>query len=188
MGFFSRLAQILGISKKEAKILVIGLDNSGKTTIIDKLKPEEKRSGDVAPTVGFSVERFKNKSLQFTAFDMSGQGRYRNIWEHYFKDCDGIIYVIDSSDKLRMTVAKDELDQALQNEDIKNRRIPILFFANKMDLRDSMSSVRCSLMLDLDSIRDKPWHICASNALTGEGLHEGFEWISDEIKSILETK
>ncbi|XP_033746841.1 ADP-ribosylation factor-like protein 6 [Pecten maximus] len=188
MGFFDKLAKLMGLSKKEAKLLVIGLDNSGKTTILDKLKPEEKRSGDVAPTVGFNVERFKNKFLQFTAFDMSGQGRYRNIWEHYFKDCDGIIFVIDSCDKLRMTVAKDELDQVLQNKDIKDKRIPILFFANKMDLRDAMSSVRCTLLLDLENIQNHPWHICASNAITGEGLQEGFDWLTQEIKSNMGTK
>ncbi|OWF48770.1 ADP-ribosylation factor-like protein 6 [Mizuhopecten yessoensis] len=189
MGFLSRLAEIMGFKKKEANLLVIGLDNSGKTTIIDQLKPEDKRSRDVAPTVGFTVDRFKNNSLQFTAFDMSGQGRYRNLWEHYFKNCDGIIFVLDSSDKLRMAVAKDELDQALKHEDIMKRRIPILFFANKMDLRESMTSVRCSMVMELEkSIRDKPWHICSSNAKTGEGLHEGFEWLTDTLKSMLNDK
>ena len=45
---------------------------------------------------------------------MSGQGRYRNLWEHYYRDCQGIIFVVDSSDRLRMVVAKDELDMLLQ--------------------------------------------------------------------------
>ena len=68
--------------------------------------------------------------MGFTAFDMSGQGRYRNLWEHYYRDCQvaiiitpdinldifhqGIIFVVDSSDRLRMVVAKDELDMLLQ--------------------------------------------------------------------------
>ncbi|XP_069101080.1 ADP-ribosylation factor-like protein 6 [Argopecten irradians] len=185
MGFFSSLANFLGLKKKEAKLLVIGLDNSGKTTILEQLKPEEKRTGDVAPTVGFNVEKFKSKSLQFTAFDMSGQGRYRNIWEHYFKDCDGIIFVIDSCDKLRMTVAKDELDHVLKSPDIKSKRIPILFFANKMDMRDALSSVKCSNLMGLEKIQDQAWHICASNALTGEGLDSGFDWLTDQLKSKL---
>lgn len=188
MGLLSKLAALMGLKKKEAKLLVIGLDNSGKTTILNQLKPENKKNMDVAPTVGFNVEKFNRNNLQFTAFDMSGQGRYRNIWEHYFKDCDGVIFVIDSSDKLRMAVAKDELDQVLHNENIEKRRIPILFFANKMDLRDAVSSVRCSNMMGLELIRDKPWHICASNALTMEGLQEGFDWLSGELKNIMDIK
>ena len=96
---------------------------------------------------------------------MSGQGRYRNLWEHYYRDCQGIIFVVDSSDRLRMVVAKDELDMLLQvmtrnrfkcqsfiissfqHPDIQARRLPILFFANKMDLRDAMSSVKVSQTL-----------------------------------------
>ncbi len=67
-------------------------------------------------------------------------------------------------------------------QDIRSRKIPILFFANKMDVRDAMSSVKVSQMLGLEKIMDKPWHICASNAVTGEGLHEGVEWLTSQIK------
>lgn len=178
------------------------------------------------------------QSLSFTVFDMSGQGRYRNLWEHYYKwvspiqacfimftelmEChrplwnrsvwfvfilcyvvyregQAIIFVIDSGDKLRMVVAKEELDTLLNHpgipwiflsvcfvyqyfshhfqiwksksslipiyvfsdvfSDIKHRRIPILFFANKMDLRDALSAVKVSQLLCLENIKDKPWHI-----------------------------
>ena len=75
---------------------------------------------------------------------MSGQGRYRNLWEHYYKECQGIVFVVDSSDKLRMVVAKDELDMLLQHPDIRARKLPILFFANKMDCKDALSSVKVS--------------------------------------------
>jgi ADP-ribosylation factor-like protein 6 len=102
-----------------ANVVVVGLDNSGKTTIINRLKPPEVRTIDVVPTVGFSVEKFRTKSLQLTAFDMSGQGRYRNLWEHYYRDCHGVIFVIDSSDKLRLAVARDELDQLLDHAEIR---------------------------------------------------------------------
>ncbi|XP_056415297.1 ADP-ribosylation factor-like protein 6 isoform X4 [Hyla sarda] len=108
---------------------------------------------------------------------MSGQGRYRNLWEHYYKEGQAIIFVIDSSDKLRMVVAKEELETLLNHADIKHRRIPVLFFANKMDLRDSLSSVKVSQLLCLENIKDKPWHICASDGLKGEGLQEGVDWL-----------
>ena len=177
------------------------------------------------------------KNVGFTAFDMSGQGRYRSLWEHYYHDSEGVIFVVDSSDKLRLVVAKDELDMLLQHQDVsedfllvqyyctlliklncyilfhlrelllnfiesfdlkivvtcsstdwllylqmRNRRLPILFFANKMDVREATSSVKVSAALGLERITDKPWHITASNAVTGEGLHEGVEWLTNQIK------
>ena len=90
---------------------------------------------------------------------MSGQGRYRNLWEHYYKECQGIVFVVDSSDKLRMVVAKDELDMLLQHPDIRSRKIPILFFANKMDIPGALTPFECSQQLELDRISDRPWHI-----------------------------
>ncbi|KAI5625969.1 ADP-ribosylation factor-like protein 6, partial [Silurus asotus] len=189
MGLFDKLAGWLGLKKKEVNVLCLGLDNSGKTTIINQLKPSnviihiicfffpQAQAQDIVPTIGFSIEKFKTSSLSFTVFDMSGQGRYRNLWEHYYKEGQAIIFVIDSSDKLRMVVAKEELDTLLNHPDVKHRRIPILFFANKMDLRDALSSVKVSQLLCLENIKDKPWHICASNAVQGEGLQEGVDWL-----------
>ena len=174
--------------KREANVIIVGLDNSGKSTIINQLKSSDTRQHDIVPTIGFNVEKFATKTLSFTVFDMSGQGRYRNLWEHYYNECDAIIFVMDSSDKLRVSVAKDELDMLLQHKDISSRRIPILFYANKMDLRDSMSSVKSSSLLQLELIADKPWHICASNARTGEGLVEGVNWLTDQLKDALANK
>lgn len=142
------------------------------------------QSQDIVPTIGFSIQKFKSSSLSFTVFDMSGQGRYRNLWEHYYKEGQAIIFVIDSSDKLRMVVAKEELRTLLNHPDIKHRRIPILFFANKMDLRDALTSVKVSQLLCLEDIKDKPWHICASDAIKGEGLQEGVDWLQDQIQSV----
>nr|CAD7570960.1 unnamed protein product [Timema californicum] len=160
MGLWDKLVSLLGFKKKEVNVLVIGLNNSGKSTVINHFKNEEERTVDIVPTVGFNVEKFK-------------KGRYRDLWEHYYKDCQGIIFVIDSSDRLRLVVVREELDLLLQHPDISGRRLPILFFANKMDLRDALSSVKIASGLGLERILDKPWHICASNAVTGEGLQEG---------------
>ncbi|KAG7255392.1 hypothetical protein CRUP_015945 [Coryphaenoides rupestris] len=70
-----------------------------------------------------------------------------------------IIFVVDSGDKLRMVVAKEELDTLLNHQDIRSRRLPMLFLANKIDLRCAMSSLKVSQLLCLESIKDKPWHI-----------------------------
>ncbi|EDV25171.1 uncharacterized protein TRIADDRAFT_25605 [Trichoplax adhaerens] len=178
MGLFDRFSGWFRSKKKECNILCIGLDNSGKSTIINRLKPEKTQQLDIVPTIGFSVEKFASRNLSFTVFDMSGQGRYRNLWEHYYKEAQALIFVLDSSDKLRMVVAKDELDSMLKHPEIRHKQIPLLVFANKMDLKDAISSVTCTELMGLKEIANKPWHICASNALTGEGLHEGVEWLT----------
>ena len=86
----------------------------------------------MTPTVGFAVEEFSKNNVNFTVYDMSGQGRYRSLWEHYYSDVQAIIYVLDSTDRIRMCVAKEELDVLLAHDDIKAARIPVLFFANKV--------------------------------------------------------
>nr|XP_029503924.1 ADP-ribosylation factor-like protein 6 isoform X1 [Oncorhynchus nerka] len=206
MGLFDKLSGWLGLKKKEVNVLCLGLDNSGKTTIINQLKPSNLRfygplsddwkhvsqvktqTQDIVPTIGFNIEQFKSSSLSFTVFDMSGQSRYRNLWEHYYKESHAIIFVIDSGDKLRMVVAKEELDTLLNHQDICSRRMPVLLFANKSDLREAMSSVKVSQLLCLENIKDKPWHICASNAVKGEGLQEGVDWLQDHIRIMNEMK
>ncbi|XP_029695895.1 ADP-ribosylation factor-like protein 6 isoform X2 [Takifugu rubripes] len=181
MGLLDKLSSWLGLRKKEVNVLCLGLDNSGKTTIINQLKPSNTQTQEIVPTIGFNIEKFKSSSLSFTVFDMSGQSRYRNLWEHYFKETHAVIFVVDSSDKLRMVVAKEELDILLSHEDIRCRKMPVLFFANKMDLQDAMTSAKVSQMLCLESIQDKPWHICGSNAIKGEGLQEGLDWLQEQF-------
>jgi len=170
-----------GFSKKKARILVIGLDNSGKSTIINHLKSKKTSSTEITPTVGFQVEEFSKGSINFTVYDMSGQGRYRNLWEHYYTDVEAIIFVLDSTDRLRMCVAKEELIQLLTHEDIKKTRAPVLFFSNKMDIPGALTPEECMDEMDLDKIRDKAWHITSSNALTGVGVNEGIEWLCSNI-------
>lgn len=77
--------------------------------------------------------------LTLTAFDMSGQSKYRSLWERYYADCHGVVFVIDSSDTMRMAVACNELQLMIQHpEMMKNRSttkgVPILILANKSDL------------------------------------------------------
>lgn len=200
---FGKFLTILGLKRREAHILVVGLDNSGKSTILNYLKRKEDQVSEVVPTVGFTVEKLsalnRNRSgITLTAYDMSGQGRYRNLWEHYYDNVEGILFVVDSTDALRLVVARDELEMLLKhqkqiksNEDQQRpngsadsstvAEIPILFFANKMDLKDSLPSVKISQTLGLQNFPHNQWHVQASNAITGEGIQEGIDWLIFQI-------
>lgn len=106
--FLKRLVNALSRKKRpNVQILIVGLDNSGKSSLVDQLKSNN-RDGDFAPTptVGFQVETFTYQNLTLTCFDMSGQSRYRTLWEHHYTTAQAIIFVLDSSDRIRMCVAK----------------------------------------------------------------------------------
>lgn len=98
-------------------------------------------------------------NLAITCFDMSGQSRYRSLWEHYYVQVEAIIFVVDSTDRIRMCVAKDELEMLLKHQDICASPVPIIFFANKMDIPGALTPFECSQQLELDRISDRPWHI-----------------------------
>jgi ADP-ribosylation factor-like protein 6 len=88
----------------------------------------------MSPTLGFSTEEFSKNNTSFTIYDMSGQGKYRSLWEHYYGDVEGIIFVVDSTDIIRFCVAKEELQILLNHDNVKNTEKPILVFANKVSL------------------------------------------------------
>eukprot|EP00735_Rhodelphis_limneticus_P004546 TRINITY_DN16144_c0_g1::TRINITY_DN16144_c0_g1_i1::g.6449::m.6449 TRINITY_DN16144_c0_g1::TRINITY_DN16144_c0_g1_i1::g.6449 ORF type:complete len:183 (-),score=22.33,sp/O88848/ARL6_MOUSE/48.28/2e-53,Arf/PF00025.16/5e-52,Ras/PF00071.17/2e-13,SRPRB/PF09439.5/7.5e-12,Miro/PF08477.8/5.6e-10,GTP_EFTU/PF00009.22/55,GTP_EFTU/PF00009.22/5.3e-08,MMR_HSR1/PF01926.18/5.2e-08,MMR_HSR1/PF01926.18/2.3e+03,Gtr1_RagA/PF04670.7/2.7e-08,G-alpha/PF00503.15/0.73,G-alpha/PF00503.15/2.3e-05,ATP_bind_1/PF03029.12/78,ATP_ len=182
MGFNKFLVK-LGILKKPCKVAVVGLDSAGKSTIIKKLQPK-KVPQDVVPTVGFQVEEFVHGNVKFTVFDMSGHGRYRSLWENFYKDIHGIVFVIDSQDEARMKSVQIEIQQMLSHKDIKeDRDIPVLFFANKMDLPGAHEPAEITEALDLKTlVADRAWHITPSNALTGENLDSGIEWLATHLK------
>ncbi|KAI8473789.1 MAG: small Arf-related GTPase [Monoraphidium minutum] len=180
MGMLQRLLDLLGLGGRKVNVLVVGLDNCGKTTTIERLKPRNKQSVEVAPTVGFNVDEFSKGGLRFTVFDMSGAGRYRVLWEQYYVEAKAVIFVVDSADKLRLVVAKDELDNMLAHP-LLGRNVPLLFLANKRDLPTALAPVEIAQALRLEDIRQRPWQIVPSNALTGEGLDKGVEWLASKL-------
>ena len=123
----------MGNTSKKSNIIIVGLDNSGKSTLINYLKPQSRKDQEVSATVGFKVETFNKSGLEFTVFDMSGQGKYRQLWEKHYSNVDAIIFVIDSSDELRFGVAKNELELILENSG--NSLLNMMFFVQILKIR-----------------------------------------------------
>ncbi|GFR50159.1 hypothetical protein Agub_g12324, partial [Astrephomene gubernaculifera] len=163
---------------KEYKIVMVGLDNAGKTTILYKLHLGE--VVQATATVGSNVELIRFKNIQLEIWDLGGQQNLRPFWATYFKNTDAVIMVVDSTDRARVGVTKSELFNLLESEELA--QTPILVYANKQDLRDAMSVEELTSALQLHSIRNHDWHIQACCALTGEGLLEGVNWVYQRTK------
>ncbi|GMR42749.1 hypothetical protein PMAYCL1PPCAC_12944, partial [Pristionchus mayeri] len=183
MGFLSGLASIFGMGKKSCNIVVVGLDNAGKTTILNALRTEDQRLSQVVPTVGMTVTTFSGAGVNFSAFDMSGQGKYRNLWDAYYAKAEGIMFVVDSTDRLRLSVARDELWMILDHKD--TRKIPLLIMANKSDCNDALPVSEVSNLLGLDLMRGRPWTIQVTSAITGNGIPQSMEWLSKNVREYL---
>merc|ERR1740133_278462 len=104
------------VTKKEMRILMVGLDAAGKTTILYKLKLNEIVT--TIPTIGFNVETVEYKNISFTVWDVGGRDKIRPLWRHYFKMVTGIVFVIDSNDSDRIQDACDELMRMLKEDEL----------------------------------------------------------------------
>ncbi|KAL8139069.1 hypothetical protein V2J09_005070 [Rumex salicifolius] len=171
---FSRL-----FAKKEMRILMVGLDAAGKTTILYKLKLGEIVT--TIPTIGFNVETVEYKNISFTVWDVGGQDKIRPLWRHYFQNTQGLIFVVDSNDRDRVVEARDELHRMLNEDELRDA--VLLVFANKQDLPNAMNAAEITDKLGLHSLRQRHWYIQSTCATSGEGLYEGLEWLSNNIAS-----
>ena len=186
MGSFFSMAIKYLFGKQEIRVLINGLDAAGKTTMLYKLKLGEVVT--TIPTIGFNVETVDYKNIAFTCWDVGGRGKIRPLWRHYYKGTNAMIFVIDSNDKERLSgeesgfenSAKEELYDILREDELKD--IPLLIFANKQDLPNAVSVKDIEAKLELNKIKDRKWHIEGCVATTGEGLYEGLEWLSNEMK------
>ncbi|KAL2644792.1 hypothetical protein R1flu_012379 [Riccia fluitans] len=170
----SRLLQLF-ITKKEMRILMVGLDAAGKTTILYKLKLGEVVT--TIPTIGFNVETVEYKNISFTVWDVGGQDKIRPLWKHYFHNTQGLIFVVDSNDRERIIEARDELHRILGEDEL--RSAALLVFANKQDLPNAMNVSEITEKMGLHSLRQRDWYIQSSCAGSGEGLYEGLDWLSN---------
>jgi len=170
------------------RILMVGLDAAGKTTILYKLKLGEIVT--TIPTIGFNVETVEYKNISFTVWDVGGQDKIRPLWRHYYQNTQGIIFVVDSNDRDRVAgtdkgsddhTAKEELSKMINEDELRDA--VLLVMANKQDLPNAMSVQEVTDKLGLNQIRNRQWYIQATCATTGDGLYEGLDWLSDTLKN-----
>ncbi|MCJ1468315.1 Arf GTPase arl1 [Pseudocyphellaria aurata] len=204
-GSLSRILSGLLWTKKEIRILILGLDNAGKTTLLYRLKIGEVVT--TIPTIGFNVESVTYKNLNFNVWvrpllsspeiphdfgrphlplmiwkqDLGGQTSIRPYWRCYYANTAAVIFVVDSTDIERLNTASDELAAMLNEEELRDAAL--LVFANKQDQPGSKGAGEISEALNLAELRDRNWSIVACSAVDGSGVNEGMDWLVQTVQS-----
>jgi len=167
--------------KHEVRILILGLDAAGKTTILYVTKLSEVVK--TRPTIGFNVEIITFGNLTMTAWDVGGRDKARLLWRHYYANTSAIVFVVDSNDRERIGEAGEQLHRMANEEELKN--LPILIFGNKQDLPNAMPLDEIKEKLNLSKLSEMKinWYLQSSAATKNEGVREGFEWLANTLTS-----
>jgi ADP-ribosylation factor protein 1 len=153
---WARVRDLL-LGHAEMRLLMLGLDAAGKTSIVYRMQLGE--PVHTIPTIGFNVETIHYKSNSITIFDVGGQSKLRPLWRHYFNGADALIFVVDSADSARLEDAQQELHRILAAEEL--RRVPVLILANKQDLPDAITGAQMSERMRMGALREQPWYVQA---------------------------
>ena len=158
---------------------MVGLDAAGKTTILYQLKLGEIVSTTL--TIGFYLEQIKFRNISFTAWDIGGvQDMIKpQFLGYHFERFQGLVFVIDSNDRDRIDYA-GEYFQIMVNQD-QFSEVVILVIANKQDLPGALTCDQVADKLGLNTLRNRNWFIQGSCAISGDGLTEGFGWLSEAL-------
>ncbi|KIW04979.1 uncharacterized protein PV09_04141 [Verruconis gallopava] len=173
-----RILRKARLKDKEMRVLLLGLDSAGKTTITKKLLGEP--IDDISPTLGFQIRTIKVDGYQLNIWDVGGQKSLRTYWKNYFEKTDTLIWVVDSTDASRLTDCRDELKKLLVEERLMGASL--LVFKNKSDVPGCLGEEEIRKALELDQIKTHRWKIVSSSAVTGEGLREGIDWVVADAK------
>nr|XP_043870403.1 ADP-ribosylation factor-like protein 3 [Solea senegalensis] len=179
MGLLSILRKLKSTPDQEVRILLLGLDNGGKTTLLKQLASED--ISHITPTQGFNIKSVQSQGFKLNVWDIGGQRKIRPYWRNYFENTDVLIYVIDSADRKRFEETGQELAELLDEEKLSG--VPVLIFANKQDLLTAAPASEIAEGLNLHTIRDRMWQIQSCSALTGEGIQEGMNWVCKSVNS-----
>ncbi|XP_075259560.1 uncharacterized protein LOC142351438 [Convolutriloba macropyga] len=178
MGLLEALRKLHKHKEKQLKILFLGLDNAGKTTILKIITNEEPI---VVPTQGVNVKLVEKDGVKMTIIDVGGKKNLRPYWRNYFEGTDVLVYVVDVTDTKRLEESATAFLDAL--EESKLEGVPVLIFANKKDLKGGVSENQIKRSFEVEDLTDREWKVQMSSAAgKGDGIQEGMEWAVKNAK------
>jgi len=174
--------------KAEFQILIVGVDNAGKTSVLEQLKAlftglDPLPPGKISPTVGLNIGRMQVDRTKLIFWDLGGSKALRSLWEKYYAEAHGLLYVVDASDPARFDESRDVLRQLHNNPDLAG--IPLLVFANKQDAPGAVTPHEVMARFDLqqDESSSQPQNVVGVAALSGEGIEDGIHWLVEALRT-----
>lgn len=164
----------------DARVLILGLDNAGKTTILKKMTGEESDGTPEGPTQGFNLKSMNYNGREAKFCDLGGQRTFREFWQDYYESTDALVFVVDSTDSRRLEEAEETFRDVLANVP----KIPVLVFANKQDLATAKSPAYIAEALKLTEYTERKWQIqgCSAKSDENNGLAEGMQWVMNSTE------
>ena len=171
--------------EQKAKILILGLDAAGKTTLTRFMR-FGKFAETLTPTIGQNIESFEFEGWTITAIDVAGQSHFRFLWEAHYPGCSAVIFVIDAADIERLPEARDVLKTHVFNNPYMEN-VPTLIMANKQDLPGAVEAPLLIQMLGLHlDLKDRTFAVFDTSILHGKGIKEAFIWLVNELDTHLQ--
>eukprot|EP00075_Anas_platyrhynchos_P027040 XP_027316293.1 GTP-binding protein SAR1a [Anas platyrhynchos] len=162
---FSSVLQFLGLYKKSGKLVFLGLDNAGKTTLLHMLKDD--RLGQHVPTLHPTSEELTIAGMTFTTFDLGGHEQARRVWKNYLPAINGIVFLVDCADHSRLMESKVELNVSPSFSFLSPSSCPLAGFPQgNVPLKD---------------LNARPMEVFMCSVLKRQGYGEGFRWLSQYI-------
>jgi small GTP-binding protein len=181
-------------SKEPHKVIILGLDAAGKTTLLTRVTGEAEDKNPL-PTIGFNLKTFSKRGLTLTMWDVGGQERTRNLWGNYVLRCDMLVYVVDLQDPDRLTLTFQKLENILHKYPVTFSKAPVVVFGNKTDVGISTEVIEkfrseCARVannhwsLNLRNERKNPFIYIEGSAKNGERIGDLTDAIIFELEEI----
>eukprot|EP00462_Mataza_sp_D1_P003850 CAMPEP_0175104434 /NCGR_PEP_ID=MMETSP0086_2-20121207/9736_1 /TAXON_ID=136419 /ORGANISM="Unknown Unknown, Strain D1" /LENGTH=191 /DNA_ID=CAMNT_0016379847 /DNA_START=36 /DNA_END=611 /DNA_ORIENTATION=+ len=185
--FMSTLSS-LGLVHKKARILFLGLDNAGKTTLLHMLRDDKLIIHE--PTRHPQYEELVIGNIRFKTHDLGGHMAARRLWKNYFAAVEGIVFLVDTTDHERFLEAREELNRLLMDDSLS--KVPFLILGNKIDAKGAVSELQLQQQLGLQQLSGKgntslpenvkPIEIFMCSVVKRAGYADGFKWMSNFLK------
>jgi len=187
--WFSGILNYLGLTKKSGKLVFLGLDNAGKTTLLHMLKDD--RIAQHVPTLHPTSEELSLGGIRFTTFDLGGHVQARRVWKTYFPALDAIVFIVDVADMNRINESRDELMSLLQDEQVSSA--PVLVLGNKIDKPNALSEEHLKYYLGITNMctgkgqvsraemTTRPMEVFMCSVLRRQGYGDAFRWLAQYL-------